>query len=217
MTALEWSKLRPPPGIDMPCGGCNATFDGADGGILFAAQGSEKTGTGGIYLLPRAAPPNAVVTNYQGVDFNSLRDVILGPDGSVWFTDGTEGFEGDFRSRPNLAKCLYRYDPRNGDCKVMAVDLGRPRGLAFDAEGKTLFLIDAGGWEGGLKDVVRYVFHFAVLVSTMLVLRLMWLQAKCCVCIRRGTLFRIAISGQQAGLHIPSRQCTLLRENRPGR
>ncbi|KAK0101243.1 hypothetical protein ONS95_006422 [Cadophora gregata] len=148
---VEWAKMRPPPGIDMPNGGVNYKD-----GILFCAQGTSQAGTGGIYFMPRGKPPQACVTNFHGRDFNSVNDVVVAKDGSIWFTDPCYGFEQDFRQRPKLPCQVYRFDPDSGDLRVVADGLGRPNGIAFSPDEKTVYITDTDHIHGdGSKDPLR--------------------------------------------------------------
>jgi gluconolactonase len=148
---VEWGKLRPPPGIDMPNGGVNY-----QDGILFCSQGSPQAGTGGIYYMPRNAPPKPMVTNFFGRDFNSVNDVVVAKDGAIWFTDPNYGNEQDFRQRPKLPNQVYRFDPGTGDLRVVADGFGRPNGIAFCPDEKTVYITDTDAIHGdGNKDLTR--------------------------------------------------------------
>ncbi|PVH74959.1 D-lactonohydrolase-like protein-like protein [Cadophora sp. DSE1049] len=148
---VEWAKMRPPPGIDMPNGGVNYKD-----GILFCAQGTAQAGTGGIYYMPRGKPPQPLVTNFHGRDFNSVNDVVVAKDGSIWFTDPCYGFEQDFRQRPKLPCQVYRFDPDTADLRVVADGLGRPNGIAFSPDEKTVYVTDTDHIHGdGSKDPLR--------------------------------------------------------------
>lgn len=147
---VEWAKLRPPPGIDMPNGGVNYKD-----GILFCAQGSDKIGTGGIYYMPRRTPPEAVVTNFHGRDFNSVNDVVVAKDGSIWFTDPSYGSEQDFRRKPKLPNQVYRLDPANGNLRVVADGFGMPNGICFSPDESTVYITDTDYIHGDGKDPTR--------------------------------------------------------------
>ncbi|KAL3427301.1 SMP-30/Gluconolaconase/LRE-like region [Phlyctema vagabunda] len=148
---VEWAKMRPPPTIDMPNGGVNYKD-----GILFCAQGSLQAGTGGIYYMPRGAPPQAMVTNFYGRDFNSLNDVVVAKDGAIWFTDPIYGHEQDFRPQPKLPNQVYRYDPSDGSLRVVADGFGRPNGICFSPDEKTVYITDTDHIHGdGSKDPKR--------------------------------------------------------------
>lgn len=130
-------------------------------GILFCAQGTATAGSGGIYYMPRGKPPQALVTNFHGRDFNSVNDVVVAKDGCIWFTDPCYGHEQDFRQRPKLPCQIYRYDPKIGDLRVVADGLGRPNGIAFSPDEKILYVTDTDHIHGdGSKDPLRYFISF---------------------------------------------------------
>lgn len=149
---VDWAKMRPPPGIDMPNGGVNYKD-----GIIFCAQGTASPGTGGLYYMPRSAPAQAMVTNFHGREFNSVNDVVIAKDGCLWFTDPCYGHEQDFRQRPKLPNQVYRFDPKTGDLRVVADGFGRPNGISFSPDGQTCYITDTDYIHGdGSKDGQRY-------------------------------------------------------------
>ncbi|KAM0165716.1 hypothetical protein ACHAQE_002257 [Botrytis cinerea] len=149
--SAEWVKMRPPPGIDMPNGGVNY-----EDGILFCAQGNRNAGSGGIYHMPRSSPPKPMVTNFHGRQFNSVNDVVVAKDGSIWFTDPCYGWEQDFRLKPKLPCQVYRFDPLTGDIRVVADGFGRPNGIAFSPDESLIYITDTDQIHGdGNEDVTR--------------------------------------------------------------
>lgn len=139
----------------MPNGGVNY-----EDGILFCAQGSTQSGTGGIYFMPRGTTaPKPMVTNFHGRDFNSVNDIVVAKDGCIWFTDPCYGHEQDFRQKPKLPNQVYRYNPKNGDLRVVADGFGRPNGIAFSPDESIIYITDTDLIHGdGTKDLRRYVF-----------------------------------------------------------
>lgn len=108
--------------------------------------------------MPRNSPPQAVVTNFHGRDFNSVNDVVVAKDRAIWFTDPSYGHGQDFRQRPRLPNQVYRYEPRTGDLRVVADGLGMPNGIAFSPDEGTLYVTDTDLIHGdGGKDLTRYV------------------------------------------------------------
>lgn len=160
VNTVDWVKMRAPTGIDMPNGGVNYTDDS----IIFCAQGSATTGTGGIYHMPRGAAAKPLVTNFHGRDFNSPNDVVVHSDGAIWFTDPCYGNDQDFRQRPKLPNQVYRFDPKTGDIRVMADGLGRPNGICFSPDEKTVYITDTDMTHAEVTDdFTRYEIRFTLL------------------------------------------------------
>jgi gluconolactonase len=149
---VEWNKMRPPEGIDMPNGGVNY----GENGIIFCAQGSATSGTGGIYYMPRGGAVQPLITNFHGRDFNSPNDVVVAKDGAIWFTDPCYAHEQDFRQRPKLPCQVYRFEPETGDVRIVADGFGRPNGIAFSPREEVVYITDTDAIHGdGTKDLSR--------------------------------------------------------------
>ena len=149
----EWLKLRPPQNMTMPSGVVQHKH-----GLLFCSQGSTSTGTGGLFYMELGKPPQPVLTNYFGHDFNSIQEVVIAKDGTIWFCDSQVGFDKGIRPRPQLPSQIYRFHPETGDLRAVMTGLGRPRGLAFSPDESTLYVTvtDAASADGS-ADATRYV------------------------------------------------------------
>ena len=114
-------------------------------GVLFCAQGT-TTDSGGLIYMSRQAPyeTETILSNYHGRWFNSVNDVVVHSDGSIWFTDPTYGFEQDFRSDPELPCQVYRYDSNSGtgDLRVVADGFEKANGICFSPDEKTVYITD---------------------------------------------------------------------------
>ncbi|MCJ1305057.1 hypothetical protein MMC08_007871 [Hypocenomyce scalaris] len=118
-------------------------------GILFCAQGTFTDPGGLIFMEP--TPPyktRTILSNYHGRWFNSVNDVVIHTDGSIWFTDPTYGFEQNIRPHPQLPRQVYRYDPKTGDIRAVADGICRPNGLCFSPDEKTMYITDTDGVHG---------------------------------------------------------------------
>lgn len=138
IVSADWTKMSAPEGIHMANGGVNY----GDDGMLICSQGDSTVGTGGIYHMHRALPVEPVVTNFHGRDFNSVNDVVVAKDGAIWFTDPTYGYEQGIRQKPLLPCHIYRYQPHDGDLRVVADGLGRPNGIAFSPDESVAYITD---------------------------------------------------------------------------
>ncbi|MGA7928015.1 MAG: SMP-30/gluconolactonase/LRE family protein [Candidatus Sulfotelmatobacter sp.] len=78
---------------------------------------------------------------YDGKKFNSPNDVILGPDGALYFTDPTlDLVAGEKQEIPFQG--VYRLDAK-GDVRLLTKDLTQPNGLAFSPDGKHFYVDDS--------------------------------------------------------------------------
>lgn len=84
--------------------------------------------------------------NYQGTPFNSPNDVVVHPNGSIWFTDPPYGslgwYEGD-KNEIELPESVYRIDS-DGSVNLVTDELGIPNGLCFSHDYQKLYVADTG-------------------------------------------------------------------------
>jgi gluconolactonase len=89
--------------------------------------------------------------HYQGKRFNSPNDVVIGPDGAIYFTDPTLDLpKGKKQEIPFQG--IYRLDAQ-GNIQLLAHDMAQPNGLAFSPDGKKLYVDDSKR-----KDIRVYDF-----------------------------------------------------------
>jgi gluconolactonase len=87
-----------------------------------------------------------IADRFQGRRFNSPNDVIVAPDGAIWFTDPHYGIMTDyegFRAAQELPCCVYRVDP-SGAVEAVITDMACPNGLALSPDGSRLYVADTG-------------------------------------------------------------------------
>ena len=78
--------------------------------------------------------------HYQGKRFNSPNDVIIGPDGAIYFTDPTlDLVKGEKQEIPFQG--VYRLDSK-GEVRLLTQELTQPNGLAFSPDGKHFYVDD---------------------------------------------------------------------------
>ena len=77
---------------------------------------------------------------YEGKKFNSPNDVVLGPDGALYFTDPTlDLVKGEKQEIPFQG--VYRL-ASDGTVRLLIRDLEQPNGLAFSPDGKRFYVDD---------------------------------------------------------------------------
>ncbi|KAH8675227.1 gluconolactonase precursor [Ilyonectria robusta] len=152
-----------PSDVPMANGGVNY-----NGGILFCAQGTLDN-PGGLAFMESQPPyrSHSLITSYHGRPFNSVNDVVVHSDGSIWFTDPIYGSEQGIRPKPRLPNQVYRYDPQSGSIRAMADGFGRPNGICFSPDEKTVYVTDTDWIHGdGTTDDCRassiYAFDVAL-------------------------------------------------------
>jgi gluconolactonase len=85
--------------------------------------------------------------SYDGRPLNAPNDVVVAPDGSVWFTDPGYGIMTDYEGRAApqlLPPAVYRCDPATGGLRPVLDSLERPNGLCFSPDGTRLYVVDSG-------------------------------------------------------------------------
>ncbi len=94
-----------------------------------------------IRLSPDGAQYETVIDRYQGKRFNSPNDVVLGPDGAIYFTDPTSDLPKDQKQELSF-QGVFRLAP-DGQLRLLSKELKSPNGLAFSPDGKKFYVDDS--------------------------------------------------------------------------
>ncbi|KAH6680808.1 hypothetical protein B0J14DRAFT_532318 [Halenospora varia] len=140
--------------VPMGNGGVNYVLGGKEG-VLFCGQGSGEGEESGLYFVERARGSDGdhevtlVVGDFYGRKFNSVNDVVIHSDGSIWFTDPTYGYDQAYRPKPELPQQVYRFNPVDKSIRAVADGFGRPNGICFSPDFQTVYITDTDGVHGG--------------------------------------------------------------------
>jgi gluconolactonase len=89
---------------------------------------------------------------WQGKPLNAPNDVVVHPDGGIWFTDPGYGslmnYEGNRANtgsvQPIQKEAVYRIDGRTGAMQQVTDEIYKPNGLCFSPDYRQLYVADTG-------------------------------------------------------------------------
>jgi len=95
--------------------------------------------------------PNGSVTviadKFNGKPFNAPNDIVVHPDGGIWFTDPGYGILGNYeghKSNLEMKEAVYRVDPKTARIEKITDDLFKPNGICFSPDYKKVYICDTG-------------------------------------------------------------------------
>jgi gluconolactonase len=88
-----------------------------------------------------------IADRYNGKPLNSPNDIVVHPDGSIWFTDPPYGILGNYegnQAKPEIKEAVYRVDPKTGQMEIVTDSFDKPNGICFSPDYKKVYICDTG-------------------------------------------------------------------------
>lgn len=141
---LRWDEVTGTVGpFRQPAGYANGNTVDRAGRLVTCEHGNRR-----VTRTEHNGTLTVLADRYEGRRLNSPNDVVVRSDGTIWFTDPSYGIDSDYeghRAESEIGAChVYRVDPRDGVCRLVADDFMRPNGLAFSPDERRLYISDTG-------------------------------------------------------------------------
>jgi len=88
-----------------------------------------------------------IADKWNGKILNAPNDIVVHPDGAIWFTDPGYGALMDYeghRGEMLLKEAVYRVDGKNGQMTMVTDELYKPNGICFSPDYKKVYICDTG-------------------------------------------------------------------------
>ncbi len=125
-----------------PAGNSNGnTFDW-EGRLLSCEHGNRR-----VVRYEHNGKMTVLADKWQGKPFNAPNDIIVHPEGDIWFTDPGYGILGKYEgetAKLEIKEAVYRIDAKSGKISMLTDEAFKPNGLCFSPDYKKLYLCDTG-------------------------------------------------------------------------
>jgi gluconolactonase len=143
---------------------------GYSNGNTFDYQGRQLSCEHGNRRVTRYEQNGSVTVladKFNGKPLNAPNDIVVHPDGGIWFTDPGYGslldYEGN-KGNLELKEAVYRIDP-SGQMAMVTDELRKPNGICFSPDYKKLYICDTGATH--YDDAPRIIKVFDVNGKTL--------------------------------------------------
>jgi len=88
-----------------------------------------------------------IADKYNGKLLNSPNDIVVHPDGGIWFTDPPYGILGNYegaQAKQEIKEAVYRVDPKTAKLELVTDEFDKPNGICFSPDYTKLYVCDTG-------------------------------------------------------------------------
>lgn len=126
------------------------TPSGFSNGNTFDFEGRQLSCEHGNRRVSRYEPNGTVTViadKFEGKRLNSPNDIVVHPDGGIWFTDpiyGISGYYEGFKGNSETKEAVYRVDGKTLEMEKVTDELNEPNGICFSPDYKKVYIADTG-------------------------------------------------------------------------
>jgi gluconolactonase len=125
-----------------PSNNCNGnTFD------FQGRQLSCEHGTRRVVRYEHNGEVTVLTDKFQGKPYNAPNDLVVHPEGDIWFTDPGYGSLGNYEGNKGellLKEAVYRVDGKTGTVERVEDEMYKPNGICFSPDYKKVYICDTG-------------------------------------------------------------------------
>jgi len=88
-----------------------------------------------------------IADKWQGKPLNAPNDIVVHPDGGIWFTDPGYGITGNYEGHTDklqIKEAVYRVDGKTLKMDKVTDEMYKPNGLCFSPDYKKLYICETG-------------------------------------------------------------------------